>query len=224
MTAEKLHDALSLLPADLITETDKLRTNPRPKVIAWKRVLPMAACFALLLSCGVFWSMHQSGGKSAPMEMMMQEAAAEAPAAAAPTQPPAAADTAPDAPAENGVITEVPAEEELCIDHSDRFAEETEDKKAASGYCGNMQTTVYLDGQEYTFGGSDSVAMTDILANLAYDPAETCRCMVEFTVDTELLRGIGVNLTEGFARCEQGQAALTEAQVKKLQEIIEALK
>ena len=205
MTAEKLHDALSLLPADLITETDKLRTNPRPKVIAWKRVLPMAACFALLLSCGVFWSMRQSGGKSAPMEMMMQEAAAEA-------------------PAENGVITEVPAEEELCIDHSHRFAEEMEDKKAASGYCGNMQTTVYLNGEEYTFGGSDSVAITDILANLAYDPAEICRCMTEFTVDTELLQGIGVNLTEGFARCEQGQAALTEAQVKKLQEIIEALK
>ena len=49
MTAEKVHDALNLLPADLIAATDRLRTAPRTKIIPWKRLLPVAACLAILL-------------------------------------------------------------------------------------------------------------------------------------------------------------------------------
>lgn len=48
MTAEHIHDALTLLPADLVAETDRKRSG-RPKVIVWKRYASMAACFALVL-------------------------------------------------------------------------------------------------------------------------------------------------------------------------------
>jgi len=91
------------------------------------------------------------------------------------------------------------------------------------GYCGNMMTTIYLNGAVYSFAGSDSVAVTDILINLDYDPDAVCRCMAEFTVDTETLTGIQISLDQSFARCERGQAALTEEQVKILQEITENL-
>ena len=90
-----------------------------------------------------------------------------------------------------------------------------------SGYCGNTVTTVHLDGQEYSLWGSDSVTLTDILINLAYDPDQVCRCMTEFTVDTEFGTGCGVNLAESFARCEAGQAALTAAQTETIRDILD---
>lgn len=233
MTVHDLHDALNLLPGDLITATDKLRTLPSPKVIRWKRWISLAACMVLVLSTTLVFRetiLPGMGGKS--------EAAPEAPAAMALEMP------------ENGIVTEVPAEEaaaqeapaadmagsssaqtalgrdskeELCIDHSHRFAEEAENDTPAVGYCGNMQTTVYLDGMNYTLAGSYSVIITDILIHLDYNPDEVCRCMTEFTVDTEEIPGIEVNLTEGFARCEQGQASLTEKQAELLREIISSL-
>ena len=90
-----------------------------------------------------------------------------------------------------------------------------------SGYCGNTVTTVHLDGKDHSFWGGDSVALTDLLVNLAYDPDRVCRCAVEFTVDTEFGSGYGVNLTEAFARCETGQAALTAEQVSAIRGILD---
>ena len=89
-----------------------------------------------------------------------------------------------------------------------------------SGYCGNTVTTVCLNGREYTFEGSDSVALTDILINLAYIPEKVCTCEVSFTVDTEFGNGYGVELSKGFVRCSNGQADLTEEQVNTIKGII----
>ena len=54
MTPEQLHDALGMLPADLIAETDKLRNRPVRKVLYWKKTLAAAACFLLIVGCGLF--------------------------------------------------------------------------------------------------------------------------------------------------------------------------
>lgn len=104
MTAEKLHDAIGLLPADLIAEADKLRSG-RPKVIPWKRHAAMAACFALVLSCAWFASMVLS--PKGATEAAMEYAIADAPAAAAPMEPaaeaPACEEEAREEPMKNGV-------------------------------------------------------------------------------------------------------------------------
>lgn len=92
-----------------------------------------------------------------------------------------------------------------------------------TGYCGNTVTTVWLDGKGYSFWGVDSVRLTDILINLDYDPAKLCDCPAEYTVDTEFGAGFGVNLTEGFARREQGQTELTSEQVEMIADIIAAM-
>lgn len=92
------------------------------------------------------------------------------------------------------------------------------------GYCGNIVTTVKLDGEEYSFMYEDSVALTDILTNqLAYDPDLICRCIAPITVETELGGPYYVNLEESFARCDAGQAALTEAQCQRIRQILENL-
>lgn len=90
-----------------------------------------------------------------------------------------------------------------------------------TGYCGNTVTEVTLDGETYFFWGGDSVNLTDIVINLAYDPAAVCKCLPEFTVDTEFGDGYGVNLTESYVRCEAGQAPLTAEQTEMIQGIIE---
>lgn len=107
-------------------------------------------------------------------------------------------------------------------DHIHELATEPQTvEDPVSGYCGNTVTTVYVDGKTYSFCFDDSVALTDLLINLDYDPEQVCRCVTEFTVDTEFGTGYGVNLTEGFARCEKGQVSLTAQQVETIREILE---
>lgn len=74
MTAEKFHDALTLLPADLVAEADKKRSG-KPKILPWKRYAAMAACFALVL-CSGWFCMRLFGPKGATESR--KEAAAEA--------------------------------------------------------------------------------------------------------------------------------------------------
>ena len=103
------------------------------------------------------------------------------------------------APAEEPLMTEVPV----------------------TGYCGNTVTEVILNGETYSFWGSDSVALTDLLLHLNYDPGQVCRCLPEFTVNTELGSGYEVNLSDAYVRCEAGQVSLTTEQVAKIREIVD---
>lgn len=92
------------------------------------------------------------------------------------------------------------------------------------GYCGNIVTTVKLDGEEHSFMYDDSVVLTDILTNqLTYDPDVICRCIADITVETELGGPYYVNLDESFARCDAGQAPLTAQQAETIRDILDRL-
>lgn len=107
MTAETLHDALTLLPTDLVAETDRKR-NRKPVRVHWQRWAAMAACLAVILGFGLLLRSRllYGGAKSASAEMSLQaaadnyapeEAAAEVPAAgttAAPQSAPPIQDSA----------------------------------------------------------------------------------------------------------------------------------
>ena len=230
MTVQDLHDALNLLPSDLVAATDKLRTGPKPKVIQWRRWVSLAAVLALVVGTSLVFQQKIMPSKSAS-----SECAAEAPAAMAPEPESGmtgadsaivevpAADAAPAEGSRTDVTAEPEEKSALCIDHSHVFAEEDAADKPAVGYCGNLTATIDIAGEVFTIAGSDAIAITDILINLNYDPGEVCRCAADVTVDTETLTGIQVNTAQGFARCEKGQAALTEEQAKTIQEIIDRL-
>lgn len=231
MTVQDLHDALNHLPSDLILAADWVRTSPKTNVVPWKRFLPMAACLVLLFGLGMVVR-----GELLSHVVMQKNAVAESPAAAAPMAPQpaeqemAANEAGPEEPAADmpatGSVTsgENDMKEELYIDHSHWFAEEEQTvEEPVMGYCGNMTVTIDVAGERFEISGSDAVAITKLLINLDYDPDQICRCMTDITVDTETLTGIRINLGEGIARCEKGQAALTESQVTILKEIIEKL-
>lgn len=117
MTAEQLHDAIGLLPSDLIAEADKHRC-PKPKVILWKRYTAMAACFVLVLGCGLF-AMQVFAPKGA------METAMEAPAAAAPME-----QAAPLAPAADSAISEESATEAPAVNSASGTREPVKDSAA----------------------------------------------------------------------------------------------
>ena len=90
-----------------------------------------------------------------------------------------------------------------------------------AGYCGNTQTTLYINGKEYTFMYGYSVTLTDLLANLDYNPDKVCRCMAQYKADTEFGKNYHIHLEYGFVRCDKGQADLTQEQIDTIAEIIE---
>lgn len=60
MNAEHLHDALSLLPDDLLEPVDQLRQ--KKKRIPWKPIAALAACACLVVG---LWTLFPGGAKSA---------------------------------------------------------------------------------------------------------------------------------------------------------------
>ena len=90
MTGEQFHDALTLLPEDLIAKADQARSR-KPKIIHWRRYASLAACCALLVLCGVLYQNRQA--KSTSSEMAKSYSAADAaPEVAAAAQAPASGD------------------------------------------------------------------------------------------------------------------------------------
>ncbi len=83
----------------------------------------------------------------------------------------------------------------------------------------NPQAT--LTNENIILSNEDSVAAENILGGLNYDPKAMCNCLPEFKVAFEGSEVYGVHLTQGYARCDKGQAALTDEQTEQLTEIIE---
>lgn len=223
MTPEQIHDALNLLPSDLITAADKMRNRPKKAPIRFSGWIATAACAALVLMVGTFAAQN-----FLPDMAKTTESIAEAPAAAMDSgaeMQNAAMDSVTLAPTGEPESAEMPAEDMPDGDHRHIFtdSELAKDSTAAIGGCGNTVTTIYIDGEAFSFGGSDSIKISRILNRLDYDPNAVCRCTAQFTVDTEMITGIEVNLSEGFARCELGQASLTKEQAETIQDIIDGL-
>ena len=93
-------------------------------------------------------------------------------------------------------------------------------------YCGNTVTTVSCEARpggepwKASFWGGDSVALTDLLRYLDYS-GPVCKCLPEYTVDTEFGTGYGVNLTENYVRHDGGQVSLTAEQAEEIRAILD---
>lgn len=104
-------------------------------------------------------------------------------------------------------------------------------KEQPSDLCGyptqggdseGVKTTVrFSNGSSYSFAGTKSLILQEILSKLNYDPAKLCDCMVDYTVEmageTYWLKMSG----DPHAVSSKGQAELTEAQAKQISEIFD---
>lgn len=73
MTGEQFHDALTLLPEDLIARADEVRSR-KPKTLHWRRYVSLAACCALLVLCGALYENRSSKSTSPEMVSAFRDA------------------------------------------------------------------------------------------------------------------------------------------------------
>ena len=73
MTGEQFHDALTLLPEDLIAKADAVRSR-KPKIIHWRRYVSLAACCALLVLCGALYESRSAKSTSPEMVSAFRDA------------------------------------------------------------------------------------------------------------------------------------------------------
>lgn len=74
MTVENFHDALTLLPADLVAEADRRRSR-KTKIIQWHRWTAMAACLVLIAGCGLLVQSWRPGKSQSNGSFMAAPAA-----------------------------------------------------------------------------------------------------------------------------------------------------
>ena len=79
--------------------------------------------------------------------------------------------------------------------------------------------TVVVEGVGYSVSGEDAIAAAEFLQELEYNPAKVCKCLPQFRVVTQD-GSYGIHLNEGYARCEEGQASLTQEQIDILRALV----
>ncbi len=154
MTAEKLHDAIGLLPSDLIEEADRRRQKgPRP--ILWKRYAAMAACFLLVACCTWLTTRMMASGRATESAVKYEAAA---PAAAAPAEDPSFQEApAEDIPA-NGASGGTRAEEAPAMDTAEPEAIHSDTTETTSEFCVHSVPTP-LKPSTACFGSASQVTL-----------------------------------------------------------------
>lgn len=86
--------------------------------------------------------------------------------------------------------------------------------------CGNVVSTIHFDKDTfYSFMYTESLTLHEMLTNLNYDSNKLCKCISEYQIEVDT-KNYEINLTQSYARSDDGQVELTEEQVKTLKEVI----
>lgn len=209
MNAEKLHDALNQLPDDLIAAADALRQKKKAPIL-WKRLVPIAACFALVL--GALYValpiLRPKGAaeNAAPMEMMQDAMSQMEIAGGLP---------------ENGAESEAPAEEAPRVDPEAKhendgapLAPDTEESTTSTGAFG-----IPVTGYSYCIG-SEEPEETEITI------ISTWKEWNAFLAETPRLTeegGFENNYSEGYFDEKQLIAVMTTASSSSVRYEVESM-
>ena len=91
------------------------------------------------------------------------------------------------------------------------------------GSGGNITVTLsVLQGGKFTLNGEASAQAVQLLESLNYDPMKLCDCVAPYRVHTESGTVYEIHPAEKYARCQKGQADLSEEQVEILTQLIDA--
>ncbi len=78
---------------------------------------------------------------------------------------------------------------------------------------------ILVRGSRYSVSEQDAAALRKILSKLNYNPHRVCRCLPQLTLEISGVK-YGIHLDEGYARCDKGQAPLTQEQLQAIREIL----
>ena len=92
-------------------------------------------------------------------------------------------------------------------------------QSATAGVSGVQNGAFVFEGKPHRISGEDAGVILDILEDLDYSPSRVCRCLPQFKFESSA-GSYGLHLSEGYARCSKGQAALTEDQIRQIRKIL----
>ena len=75
-------------------------------------------------------------------------------------------------------------------------------------------------GKKYPISAADGKLLYSIVKDLPYHPLKVCKCLPQFKFEAEDGSSYGLHLSEGYARCSEGQAALSEEQILQIRVIL----
>lgn len=162
MTAEQFHDALNLLPMELVEEVDRRRQYPKKKPIPWGKYVGVAACLVLVLCCS--WlvnGMFHAGSKAT--ESALQEERDTGAITAADAAPMEVPEVAP-AAGEPGLVFLTAVEDPVLADSSINY----QSPPQVQVITRTEDSPVAMDLPEGWFDGHDLVAI--FLAGYAEAP------------------------------------------------------
>lgn len=84
---------------------------------------------------------------------------------------------------------------------------------------GRQKAVILVHGEECLLSSEDAETIRSILKKLDYSPHRICRCLPECQFEMKS-KSYGLHLGEGYARCEEGQARLTQEQLQTIREIL----
>lgn len=84
---------------------------------------------------------------------------------------------------------------------------------------GRKNASLLVHGEEYTLSDEDSEIIWNILRKLDYNPHRVCRCLPKCQFEIKS-KSYGLHFGEGYARCDKGQARLSQEQLQTIREIL----
>jgi hypothetical protein len=212
MNPELIHDALNLLPADLLHQTDLLRKKSKRRSVRFLPIVSAAACFVMVV--GAFMLLQPGIQKNAPSEAAAQEV-------------PAMMQAAPLAP--ETLYDETPAMEETAKEMAEAPVDTAPDtdsvrnnsNSTAAGTQLAAPVTVRMAGTAYTLSREDSAVLNAMLTALDYNQQAETDIPAGITAESEAIGHITLNLAKGYARKDDLQTALTAEQIEIIWNILE---
>ena len=89
-------------------------------------------------------------------------------------------------------------------------------KTASSG---SKSAVIHVQGKDYSIPREDAKIIWDILKKLDYHPCRVCRCLPKCELEIKS-KCYGLHFGEGYARCDEGQARLTQEQLHAIQGVL----
>lgn len=90
------------------------------------------------------------------------------------------------------------------------------DSAIKTGSSSTKDAVVHIQGKEYSIPREDAKIIWNILKKLDYHPCRVCRCLPKCELEIKS-KCYGLHFGEGYARCDEGQARLTQEQLLVIQ-------
>lgn len=111
------------------------------------------------------------------------------------------------------------------VPEADAFYQDGTTQDILYGFSASIESShkkeavICIENQEYPISDQDAEIIWNILKKLDYNPHWICRCLPKCQFEMKS-KSYGLHLGEGYARCDKGQASLSQEQLLVIRDIL----